>query len=48
MQKLVFFVGGVAGTGKTTVAEKIAETIPCAFLDRDTVGGDVLLNVFLK
>ncbi|PWU67012.1 AAA family ATPase [Gracilibacillus dipsosauri] len=38
MQKLVFFVG-VAGTGKTTVAEKIAETIPCAFLDRDTVGG---------
>ncbi|MFC4386489.1 AAA family ATPase [Gracilibacillus marinus] len=38
MQKLVFFVG-VAGTGKTTVAEKIAAEIPCAFLDRDTVGG---------
>ncbi len=38
MQKLVFFVG-VAGTGKTTVAEKISEQIPCAFLDRDTVGG---------
>ncbi|MBM7540841.1 AAA family ATPase [Amphibacillus cookii] len=38
MQKLVFFVG-VAGTGKTTVAERIAEKIPCAFLDRDTVGG---------
>ncbi|QGH36378.1 AAA family ATPase [Gracilibacillus salitolerans] len=38
MQKLVFFVG-VAGTGKTTVAEKISEHIPCAFLDRDTVGG---------
>ncbi|SHM63027.1 AAA family ATPase [Gracilibacillus kekensis] len=38
MQKLVFFVG-VAGTGKTTVAEKISEKIPCAFLDRDTVGG---------
>ncbi|WP_440897904.1 AAA family ATPase [Amphibacillus sp. Q70] len=38
MQKLVYFVG-VAGTGKTTVAEKVAEEIPCAFLDRDTVGG---------
>ncbi|MCT2538284.1 ATP-binding protein [Aquibacillus koreensis] len=38
MQKLVFFVG-VAGTGKTTVAEKIAAHKPCAFLDRDTVGG---------
>ncbi|KAB8127163.1 ATP-binding protein [Gracilibacillus oryzae] len=38
MQKLVFYVG-VAGTGKTTVAEKIAAKIPCAFLDRDTVGG---------
>ncbi|GAE92538.1 P-loop ATPase [Gracilibacillus boraciitolerans JCM 21714] len=38
MQKLVFFVG-VAGTGKTTLAEKICEQIPCAFLDRDTVGG---------
>ncbi|WP_186576956.1 AAA family ATPase [Aquibacillus kalidii] len=38
MQKLVFFVG-VAGTGKTTVAEKIAKQRPCAFLDRDTVGG---------
>lgn len=34
----MFFVG-VAGTGKTTVAEKISEQIPCAFLDRDTVGG---------
>ncbi|MDL4839181.1 AAA family ATPase [Aquibacillus rhizosphaerae] len=38
MQKLVFFVG-VAGTGKTTVAEKIAVHKACAFLDRDTVGG---------
>ncbi|SER88416.1 AAA domain-containing protein [Gracilibacillus ureilyticus] len=38
MQKLVFYVG-VAGTGKTTVAEKVAAQIPCAFLDRDTVGG---------
>lgn len=38
MQKLVFFVG-VAGTGKTTVARKMAERIQAAFLDRDTVGG---------
>ncbi|MCM3630057.1 ATP-binding protein [Paenibacillus glycanilyticus] len=38
MQKLVFFVG-VAGTGKTTVAQKLAARIPAAFLDRDTVGG---------
>lgn len=38
MQKLVFFVG-VAGTGKTTVAKKLAARIPTAFLDRDTVGG---------
>lgn len=38
MQKLVFFVG-VAGTGKTTVALKLAERIQAAFLDRDTVGG---------
>lgn len=38
MQKLVFFVG-VAGTGKTTVAEAMAKEVPCAFLDRDTVGG---------
>ena len=38
MQKLVFFVG-VAGTGKTTVAEAIAKQQPCAFIDRDTVGG---------
>ncbi|MDX8045034.1 AAA family ATPase [Gracilibacillus sp. S3-1-1] len=38
MQKLVFFVG-VAGTGKTTVAERVSAHIPCAFLDRDTVGG---------
>lgn len=38
MQKLVYFVG-VAGTGKTTVAEKAAAKIPNAFLDRDTVGG---------
>jgi predicted kinase len=34
----VFFVG-VAGTGKTTVARKLSERIPAAFLDRDTVGG---------
>lgn len=38
MQKLVFFVG-VAGTGKTTVARKLADRIPAAFLDRDTIGG---------
>lgn len=38
MQKLVFFVG-VAGTGKTTVAKKLAERFHAAFLDRDTVGG---------
>ncbi|WP_054028599.1 AAA family ATPase [Bacillus sp. FJAT-28004] len=38
MQKLVFFVG-VAGTGKTTVARKLAARIPAAFLDRDTIGG---------
>lgn len=38
LQKLVFFVG-VAGTGKTTVAKKLAVRIPAAFLDRDTVGG---------
>lgn len=38
MQKLVFFVG-VAGTGKTTVARKISDRIPAAFLDRDTIGG---------
>ncbi|MBU5670295.1 AAA family ATPase [Paenibacillus brevis] len=38
MQKLVFFVG-VAGTGKTTVALKLAERMQAAFLDRDTVGG---------
>jgi predicted kinase len=38
LQKLVFFVG-VAGTGKTTVARKLAERIPAAFLDRDTIGG---------
>lgn len=38
MQKLVYFVG-VAGTGKTTVAAKVSREIPCAFLDRDTVGG---------
>lgn len=38
MQKLVFFVG-VAGTGKTTVAKKLAERFPVVFLDRDTVGG---------
>ncbi|MDC3416792.1 AAA family ATPase [Aquibacillus salsiterrae] len=38
MQKLVFFVG-VAGTGKTTVAREVALRRPCAFIDRDTVGG---------
>jgi predicted kinase len=38
MLKLVFFVG-VAGTGKTTVARKLARRMPAAFLDRDTVGG---------
>jgi predicted kinase len=38
LQKLVFFVG-VAGTGKTTVARKLADRIPAAFLDRDTIGG---------
>ncbi|WP_066188139.1 AAA family ATPase [Gracilibacillus timonensis] len=38
MQRLVFFVG-VAGTGKSTVAEEVAKHVPCAFLDRDTVGG---------
>ncbi|MCL6457439.1 MAG: ATP-binding protein [Gorillibacterium sp.] len=38
MQKLVFFVG-VAGTGKTTVAKKLAEKTSVVFIDRDTVGG---------
>lgn len=38
MLKLVFFVG-VAGTGKTTVARKLARRMSAAFLDRDTVGG---------
>ena len=38
MQKLIFFVG-VAGTGKTTVAKEVANYVPGAFLDRDTVGG---------
>ncbi|WP_053374763.1 AAA family ATPase [Paenibacillus sp. FJAT-27812] len=38
MQKLVFFVG-VAGTGKTTVARRLADRISAAFLDRDTIGG---------
>jgi len=38
MQKIVFFVG-VAGTGKTTVAKKVAEQYRAAFIDRDTVGG---------
>lgn len=38
MLKLIFFVG-VAGTGKTTIARKLAEQMPAAFLDRDTVGG---------
>lgn len=38
VQKLVFFAG-VAGTGKTTIARRLAERMPAAFLDRDTVGG---------
>ncbi|MCU6712467.1 ATP-binding protein [Paenibacillus sp. J5C_2022] len=38
MQKLVFFAG-VAGTGKTTVARKLSDKMPAAFLDRDTIGG---------
>ncbi|WP_058303312.1 AAA family ATPase [Gorillibacterium timonense] len=38
MQKLVFFVG-VAGTGKSTVAAKLAAESSVVFLDRDTVGG---------
>jgi predicted kinase len=38
MVKLVFFVR-IAGTGKTTVAKKLAQRIQTAFLDRDTVGG---------
>lgn len=46
MQKVVFFVG-VAGTGKTTVAEKAVKHIPAAFLDRDTVGGR-FVEAFLK
>jgi predicted kinase len=46
MQKVVFFVG-VAGTGKTTVAEKVVKEIPAAFLDRDTVGGR-FVEAFLK
>lgn len=38
MQKVVFFAG-VAGTGKTTVARKLAEQMKVVFLDRDTVCG---------
>jgi predicted kinase len=38
MQKLVFFVG-VSGTGKTTIAARLATGVPTVFLDRDTVGG---------
>ena len=38
MQKLIFFVGA-AGTGKTTIARKVSESLPAAFLDRDTIGG---------
>ncbi|MEO3943922.1 AAA family ATPase [Gorillibacterium sp. CAU 1737] len=38
MQKLVFFVG-VAGTGKSTVAAKLAVETSVVYLDRDTLGG---------
>lgn len=38
MNQLVFVVG-VAGTGKSTVAEAITQKIPSVYLDRDTVAG---------
>ncbi|MCP8970398.1 AAA family ATPase [Ectobacillus ponti] len=38
MQKLVFFVG-IAGTGKSTIAEALSKEIPNAYIDRDVVGG---------
>lgn len=47
MQKLVFFVG-VAGTGKTTVAKKLAARMPAVFLDRDTVGGRFVEAMLLE
>ncbi|WP_127531566.1 AAA family ATPase [Paenibacillus kobensis] len=47
MQKLIFFVG-VAGTGKTTVARKLATRIPASFLDRDTVGGRFVEHMLIQ
>ncbi|PWW00775.1 AAA domain-containing protein [Paenibacillus cellulosilyticus] len=47
MQKLIFFVG-VAGTGKTTVARKLSNRIPAAFLDRDTVGGRFVEHMLVQ
>ena len=35
----MIFVVGVAGTGKSTVAEAITQKIPSVYLDRDTVAG---------
>jgi predicted kinase len=35
----MLFVVGVAGTGKSTVAEAITQKIPSVYLDRDTVAG---------
>jgi len=47
LQKLIFFVG-VAGTGKTTVARKLAARIPASFLDRDTVGGRFVEHMLIQ